>query len=649
MIELVFLTALVLLASLVITQRIRSRAETIVAASLVFNALLVGPIYALGFANLLTRTILGATTIVLSGGIVAFHWVKGGHGAMRAVGRKLLRVAFAPFSGIALAAKQRSLVTIVGTVTLISFPWLLLTAYYAPAWRDWDSLWYHEAIVGYAIQNHGFAKVDLPIGLQVINGVQRLCEMTQLWFAIWVGRPLVDVANVVFMPLHAGAMFGLAHRYTRDTVSSIACACALILIPGFLRLAQSSMVDPQSGALLLGAAYFVTHHELDRRRASFAIIGLTLAVGAKIWSLVPVGLLTLVLFARLFIHRRALGLRTTAVLAFFTALGTLGMQALTYVRNLVLFQNPFWPMVQYENPKLGIHWKGTIAMSPSNRFSFNDPFPIFIEKMLGKPFTATGAHHHWQIDDYGFAWAWVVLPIGALCGALAVVRWFFGATASRLGFVTTPETQARARSAAALAVVAVVSMAVSPAIHIARYHVPALGMLVACICWFAGKKRPRLPEAAALFACVGSLMMFYWAPPSKPAYSLVFKPSQMVRLMKTRMPNREVDDIGEPPMMLSAVNTETGLAREREIGRGDVVAFDHIDFIGLLFNNSYSNKVVWLSSPDQLAEAERAGAKWIYTRDGSALSSQLRAATDRWELVGPLEREHVGNVWRRRR
>lgn len=648
MIELIVLTTIVLCASILVTRRIRSRTEAIVAASIVFNALIVGPIFLLGFTNLLTRSILGATNILLSGGIVVGCWVRGGHTVMRELPRRFLRLATAPLAGVVGSAKKRSLSTVIGLLTFVLFFWLILTAYLAPTWRDWDSLWYHEAIIGFSIQNHGFAKIDLPMHLQAINGVQRLCELTQLWFGIFAGRQLVDVANVLFMPLQAASMFGLAYRYTKDVASSVACASALVLIPGFLRLAQSTMVDPHSAALLLAAAYFVTHESFDRRRAAYSIIALTLAVGAKIWSIVPVGLLTLVLLVRLFRHRREISNAVAALLALGAAVGTIGMQALTYVRNLVLFQNPFWPIVSYDNPRLGIHWKGAIEMSPSNRFSLNDPFLVFYEKMIGKPYTATGSHHNWQIDDYGFAWAWVVLPLGAFCAAFAVLRWFFGAAATRVGFVTTPEAQARARSAAVLAVVAALSIGMSPAIHIARYHVAAVGMLVACIAWFGGRRGPRLAEAAALFACVGSIMMFYWAPRTA-LYSLIFRPSQLVELAKTKMPKRELTDVGEPPMMLSAVYEPIGMVREQEIQAGDVVGFDHIDYTALLWNNAYSNKVVWLSSPDPLGEAERANAKWVYTRGGTTLSSQLAKASNTWELIGPLERERTGSVYRRKR
>lgn len=647
MIALVLLSSLVLFTSFVVTRAIKSRSEAMIATSLVFNALVLGPIYVLGFLSRLTRPILAVTIVVLCASIIGGLVRKEGNAGLREVSRRSLAVLGAPFAAIFGAAKQRSLVAVAATLAVLVFPWMLVTAYLAPAWRDWDALWYHEPLVAFTIQNHGFATVDVPTGLQVINGVQRLCEMTQLWFAIWAGRPMVDVANVVFMPLLGASMFALTYRYTRDVTSSVGWASALVLVPGFLRLVQSAMVDPQSAALLLAAAYFVTHHALDRRRAGYAILALTLAVGAKIWSIVPVGLLSLFLFVRLIANRRELGARATWALITGGAFSVIGMQALTYLRNLVLYKNPFWPMVNYENEKLGIHWKGAITVSETAALRFGDPFFVFYEKMIGKPYTATGHHHTWQIDDYGFAWSWIILPLGAACAVLAVLRCVLGEVGARFGIVTTFETRTRARSAAALAVVAGASLYLSPAIHIARYHVASMGMLAACLCWFVGRKGSRVAETAALFGALGSVMMLYWAPRKAP-WVCVFEPAQIVRWMKTPLPRREVADIGSPPMLVSPVTEETGMAREREIRAGDVVAFDNIDFVALLWNNAYSNRVVWLSSSDPLGEAESKGAAWVYTRGGTTLSSQL-ARSGGWQLVGSLEAERFGSVWRRRR
>ena len=101
-------------------------------------------------------------------------------------------------------------------------------------------------------------------------------------------------------------------------------------------------------------------------------------------------------------------------------------------------------------------------------------------------------------------------------------------------------------------------------------------------------------------------------------------------------------------LLVAPANTDIAMAREKELGPGAVIAFDYIDYFALLWNNDYSNKVVWVESADPLAEAERAGAVWIYTRGGTTLYSQV-TTSPRWELVGPLEAEHFGSVWRRKR
>ncbi|HEY8077631.1 MAG TPA: hypothetical protein VIF62_26070, partial [Labilithrix sp.] len=334
---LVVLTILVLAASVVLTRAVKSRAETVIAVTLVFNTIVVAPIYLLGFANLLTR---GALT-VLAGSfslvVLAVHFARGGKPAAIALGLRILDLARLPLEGIARTWRKRSLLTAVALLATLAFPYFLLVAYLAPAWRDWDALWYHEPIVAYTIQDHGFAPVPLPTGLQNINGVHRLAEMTQLWFAIFAGRRVVDIANVFFMPCLAASMFALARRFTRDHVTAIAWASALVLFPGFIRIVQSCMVDPQNAALTLAAAYFVTHAKLDTRNVVYAILALTLAAGSKIWSLVAVVFLAVVLLARLIANRRDFGWKRVLAL---TGLGTVciaGIEATVFVRNLILW------------------------------------------------------------------------------------------------------------------------------------------------------------------------------------------------------------------------------------------------------------------------------------------------------------------------
>jgi hypothetical protein len=463
------------------------------------------------------------------------------------------------------------------------------------------------------------------------------------------------MANVVFMPLFAASIFVLVRRYTKDITSGVAWASALILLPGYLRIVQSTLCDPQGHALLLAAAYFVTHPRLDRKNALWAILAMTLAVGVKIWSIVPIGLLSIFLLVRLLRRSRENGRLATAGLVSFGALMVVGMQATTYLRNLVLFKNPFWPMIQYDNDKLGIHWKGALAVSLDKSragIDFNEPFLVFYRKMLALPYATMGPGHYWQVNDYGFAWSWVVFPVMAVVVFIVVLRWTSAFLALRFRARTRrPEDEALS-SAMMLCVVACVSLYLSPAAFIARYHVASLGMLVACLAWVVSRWRTtRMSDDAALFAQLGSFMMACWGPQST-RWVYLYEPAHVWHWLSTPYPKRELQDIGTaetPRLYVSPVNLATGTAREAEVKAGDIVAYDYIDYVALLFNNDYSNQVLWLQSPfDPLGEAERAGAIWVYTRGGTPLFGQLSKSRG-WELIGPLEAESFGSVWRRKK
>jgi hypothetical protein len=656
MVVLIVLTLLVLVTSIAVTRAIASRAEAVIAGSLVFNAILIVPIYLLGLTNHLNKWSLGFFVFVVCGLLLALMALRNGEELFRSLPLRMLTLAILPAVAIRRAWQKRSLHAIAAIIAASMFPYMLIVSYLAPAWRDWDGLWYHESLIGLTIQNHGFAPEPLPPPLQVINGVHRLCEMTQLWFGIYGGRRVVEMANVFFMPLYAATIFALVRRYTKEVSSGVAWASAFVLLPGFLRLVQSTLVDPQACALLLAAAYYVTHPQLDRRNASLAILATTLAAGAKIWSIVPVAMLSVFLLVRLLRRTRKNGGAATAALVSFGTLSVLGMQAITYVRNLILFKNPVWPMLSYENPKLKIHWAGGVPLDFGKEragVDFNEPFSAFYKKMLAPPYSVMSGGHYWQVNDYGFAWAWVVLPIFAVVVVIVVLRWLTSFLAINVLRVRTPSPEDEALSSAMmLAVVASTSLYLSPAIFIARYHVASLGMLAACLAWLVSRWRTtRLSDDAALFASLGSFIFMCWAP-TKHEFVYLYSPSQITAWLRVPYPLRELQDIGipgTPKLLVCPVNTTTGLAREKELKAGDVIAFDYIDYYALLWNNDFSNKAKWLQSDtDPLGEAERLGAKWVYTRSGTTLSTQL-GTSPRWELIGPLEAEAQGSVYRRKR
>ena len=652
---LVALTFLVLVTSIAVTSKVKSRAEAVVAGSLVFNAIVILPIYLLGLTGYLTRLSLGISAVVECAALIGILVVRDGAASLRALPLRMLTLAALPLIAIRRCWQKRSLLPAGAVIATAAFPYMMLVSYLAPSWRDWDGIWYHEPLIGLTIQNHGFAPEPLPIGLQVINGVHRLAEMTQLWFGIYGGRRVIELANVFFMPLFAAATFSLVRRYTKDVVNGVAWASAFILLPGFLRLVQSSLVDPQACALLLAAAYYVTHPTLDRKNACWAILAMTLAAGAKIWSIVPIGLLSVFFLVRVLRRYRKNGGLATAGIVALGSFFVLGMQAVTYLRNFILFHNPVWPMIKYDNPKLGIHWPGGVPLDFDKAragVDINDPFLVFYKKMLAAPYSVMSPGHSWQVNDYGFAWAWVVLPVFGVVVFVIATRWLSTFVATRILRIRTPGPEDEALSSVMiLAVVASTSLYFSPAIFIARYHIASLAMLAGCLSWVVSRWRTaRLSDDTALIAQLGSVIMMYWAP-TKHEFVYLYSPTQIVQWLKTPYPRRELEDIGtpeHPKLLVSPVNTAVGAAREKELGPGAVIAFDYIDYYALLWNNDYSNRTVWVGSADPLAEAERANAVWIYTRGGTTLFGQL-SQSPRWELIGPLESEAQGSVYRRKR
>jgi hypothetical protein len=654
---LIALTLLVLVTSIAVTSAIASRAEAVIAGSVVFNAILIVPIYALGLTNHLTKLSLGFFVVCACALLLGLMGLRNGAELFRALPLRMLTLAILPAIGIRRCWQKRSLHAVAAILAASMLPYMLIVSYLAPAWRDWDGLWYHEPLIGLTIQNHGFKPEPLPGGLQVINGVHRLCEMTQLWFGIYGGRRVIEMANVFFMPLYAATVFALVRRYTKEVSSGVAWASAFVLLPGYLRLVQSALVDPQACALLLAAAYYVTHPQLDRRNALLAILATTLAAGAKIWSIVPVGMLSVFLLVRLLRRTSKNGGLATAGLVSLGAFTVLGMQALTYVRNLILFKNPVWPMLSYDNPKLNIHWAGGLPLDfgkARGGVDINEPFDVFYRQMLAPPYSVISGGHFWQVNDYGFAWAWVVLPVFAVAALVVWFRWWWAFMATRVIRIRTvsPEDYALS-SAMMLAVTAAASLYLSPAIYIARYHIASLGMLAGCLAWLVSRWRTtRLSDDAALIASIGSFILMCWAPVKIHSFVYLYPPSQIVSWLKVPYPQRELEDIGSPEvprMLVAPANTAVANAREKELKKGDVFAFDYIDYYALLWNNDYSNKALWLqSTTDPLGEAERANAKWVYTRGGTALFSQI-VSNPRWEIVGPLEAENQGSAWRRKR
>ena len=622
----------------------QSPAERLVATMVVLNALLVGPVYVLGLANVLTRATLGRTVVVLSVGLLGFAYHRGLR--PKALARAWLDCLLLPLRAAWATVRTASFTSIGFAFAVWFLVWTAIAVVHAPTWRDWDGPWYHESMVGFTLQNHGFSIVPLPEYLQKINGYQRLGEMSQLWFAMWAGRPMVEASNLFYSPILVGSVYLLTRRYTRDRVTAIAWSIAFLLVPGNARLLQSTMVDPHAAALFVAAAFYATEERLTLRTTWLAIVALTMAVGAKTFLLIPGFFLALLFLARLIANRRELGGKATAGTIALGSTLLIGMVCETHLRNYIYFRNPVWPDLSVDVPSLGIHWKGmAVLFDPdlptTQRVNANVDASDLYEKIIAPPWSNTWGDHSWQIADYGPGVSWFALPVGLLvCVVVALV--LLRDLVWRLRKRPVNDARAtRTRLAAMLAVPVLFAYAASPAVYIGRYHTALVGLLFGLLAWVGSHARfRRFSEGLPLMLQLTAIMMTLWTPAARRYWLTT---DQMKELWRTPSAEREVAErLGAP------LHEATGLAREAEIHAGDVVGFDGLHFVSLLWNNQYSNYVAWLGAErDPLGKAEAIGAKWVCAGRGTVLGRQV-AGNPRWVLVGWLEAERFSVVYRRR-
>ena len=155
------------------------------------------------------------------------------------------------------------------------------------------------------------------------------------------------------------------------------------------------------------------------------------------------------------------------------------------------------------------------------------------------------------------------------------------------------------------------------------------GRRLACLIAFWGG-RPRwsaFGEGAAAAAAVASVLAFLWV---KPRWWWL--PSELIKLAAVPYPAREATPAASISTDIdrhsgSAITTDVGVDREK-LKPGEITAYgDNVQFPALLWNNTFSNKVVYVHGGTGYFDRVNAmGARWVYCRNGipSAPSSPPR-------------------------
>ncbi len=605
------------------------RAELAIAASTLFFAFLAAPVLVLGYTNVLTAVNLAALSSALMLGLFALL-VRGRspRELLGECGRGAASLLGMPFAALRESARARS-VTFVGLACSGALLGTALVAAVLYANCSWDSLIYHEPIVGFAIQNHGFSPVSLPMNdaVQATNGYPRLCEAISMWFVIFTDRTLVELPNILAAPPMLLCAYAIARRYG-DRLTAMGWTSVLLLMPQtWVQLCQV-YIDVAVGFFALAAIYFASRPEYRIRDALYATLALALLMGTKQSALVMVPPIAFVAYLRLVLgHVRRRPLATVSIIVGGSA-AMVGVAAVSLVRNWVAFENPLWP-VDYANTLLGVHWHGLKSLEA---LVADGPLREVIGNAYSSPsvgFPDVMRH------GYGYAIPWIVVPVGLVAAVLALsaaaleaLRLKDRGVASNLAWVLIP---------------VVVGLFTTPTLsgRNARYNMHLVAGLMVAVTWlFSRRSWERAREGVVAASIILALIPmhwlvidFAWSWVSTDTASSILHPFAQ----RVHSRNRSFDRLASE--------------RADEIQAGDRVAFDDgVIFVGALWNFDFSNRVRFISSAVQetfLAAVDAYDPKWVAV--GNPPAHTWLESTGQWQYIGKLTAGGDQFVYRRKR
>ncbi len=521
-------------------------------------------------------------------------------------------------SGLAFAARSfATLGLAAAAMAIVVSAWLSWLA----VSESWDGFFYHEPIVGFALQNQGFRMVDLPPAflVQGINGYPKLCEAFALWFVIFTDKTLIEIGNTIAAPGLLLATFLIVRRFAKDPVASMGWAAAVLLMPAMLTQLRTSMIDVEVQFFLVAALFYATRAEIDARATALAWLSMALVMGSKSTALVWVPPLAVVTIGRLVARREAPG-RGPLLVSLAGVIAVASVGALTFARNWIAFKNPVWP-VTVSIPRLGIAWPGVATLHQIT------PEPPLLELIRSKYQHPVGGIPDIIARDYGYAVPWVIAPLGLVAAAVALV------VVLRRRFAEGRDETAEALLL--LVALAAVSIKVSPNLNIGRYNVVAVVVSVAAVAWLAARAGERFHEGALAAATMLALVPWIW---TDWFFGVDLGFRDIATLVRSSSADRRSMDFATFQMP-----SDTARAKEKELAGGGVVVFTQdSSFIGALFDHAMDNRLVYVRFDGDdafLARVAEADARWIVVGERSRARSLLASQPTRFQQVGVAVRQ----------
>jgi hypothetical protein len=621
------LTAVAMIDAVIVARRTQpsGRAELGVVAFAVFCALVTTPVLVLGYAEVLTRPALALTSASVFVGLFAVLAGKHPLGELRAVWATLGGVARMPGEALREAWRARSVVAagLIAAYTVLLAAFILVI--FVP-FGTWDGFLYHEPIVGFALQNHGFAIVPLSgdVANQATNGYPKLGESLELWLVAFTDKTLIELPNVLGA---AGLMlvtFVLTRRFA-PRLLALGLVCVLMLTPQLWSQLPQTYVDVLVAFFAVTMIHFATRPVQRFRDVWLMTLAGLLWVGSKGSAPAIAPFIACIGWARLLVSR--VRRRPAAVLGTIASSGVVLAAAAAFVpfRSWRAFHNPLWP-VTFD--AFGHHFAGCASLRDiATTMPFADAITMAYDSPEGGP---VDIMHR----GYGYALAWVLGPIalvGVLLGGWGALQELLGlrerTLASNVGLVIV---------ALAMSCVAAPNLGGNEA----RYNLHTVACVLAVAGWVLARPRWRTVRPVAISVATALSIIplawnkgigWYWV--STRHYEDLLKHPLASRIV---LPRPEFDVIA--------------WAREHDLHAGDLVVFDeHVTFIGALWNFEMSNRVAYLpytTGQEFLRKVESEHPVWVVVGESDDARKVLESS-GRWEYVGPLAPK-ISAVYRRK-
>ncbi len=610
-------------------RRSDSRAELALASCVIWNFLLLIPIHFLGITNNLTSKTVAIGAFFTFSITLAASFFRAEKAHLGSICTALISFIRLPYDALARAMHARSLVTIVLIYAVGLWLWTVYLTYLMPS-EGWDAIWYHESMIGYAIQNHGYQPANLVWGhIQQANGYPRNCEMTNLWFVLFTDRTFIEIVNNLAAIPMLLAVYATAIRYGSNKVAAMGWACAVFTMPGAALQLRSTYIDFHVTAILLSAVFFATKPDMRVRDGWLTAASLSLLIGAKSMGILWVPALAMIAVALLPWRRRRFAATITMVGA---AIIVLLWASVTYLRNWIIYKNPVFPIaVNYE--RLGIHFPGPV---PPDWVILHKSFGQIFSDMLALP-TPGADFPDTRLLGYGFAFPSILLLLATISLIVAVAvfllrcagvdrRQQFGDNVGNLLLVTA---------------FMIYTAMVSPCVWASRYNLHLAAGVAYLVHWLGQQLRSvRFDDAASVLATFSHMMSLYWAV---PGFEVDWtKARQFAQVSTEQRAGASVVDWTIP--------STTALARNRELTPETKSFFTNsVGFPSLLWNEQFSNQIHYLpdgSAEEALSILEREHATWVALGAGGRLEHLLRGRPNGWEFIGKFDR--FSNAFRSR-